>query len=115
MKIPIIRYSDKFLDYISWTINIGGVTLYPFVVLREKYKNAVVIKTHESIHIKQQQELLVLPFYILYLLEWLLKLPKYGKRAYYNISFEREAYSNERRKNYPQTRKNYSWVKRIFK
>lgn len=115
MKVPIIKYSDKFLDAISWVMKAGGITIYPFIILRNRYKNAVVIKTHESIHIKQQQELLVLPFYFLYLLEWLLKLPKYGKEAYYNISFEREAYDNERKKNYLQTRKNYSWIKRIFK
>ncbi len=115
MKTPIIKYSDKFLNSISLFMKVGGITIWPFVILRSKYKDGIVIKRHESIHIKQQQELLVLPFYALYVLEWLLKLPKYGKQAYYNISFEREAYTNERKKNYLQTRKNYSWIKRIFR
>jgi hypothetical protein len=115
MKTPIIKYNDKFLNKISLLMKVGGITIWPFVILRSKYKNAVVIKTHESIHIKQQEELLVLPFYVLYLLEWLLKLPKYGKNAYYNISFEREAYSNERKKNYLENRKRYSWINRIFR
>jgi hypothetical protein len=116
MKTPIIKYSDKLLDKISWTMKVGGITIYPFIILRKKCRKAgIIIKNHESIHIKQQQELLVLPFYVLYLLEWLLKLPKYGKQAYYNISFEREAYANESKRNYLQTRKNYSWINRIFK
>lgn len=122
MKTPIIKYSDKFLNSISWFMSIGGITLWPFVILREKYNSSDWWRSrtkktinHESIHIKQQQELLVIPFYILYILEWFIKLFFYGKQSYYNISFEREAYSNEYDKNYLKNRKNYSWIKRILK
>ena len=103
-------------------MSIGGITLWPFVILREKYNSSDWWRSrtkktinHESIHIKQQQELLVIPFYILYILEWFIKLFFYGKQSYYNISFEREAYSNEYDKNYLKNRKNYSWIKRILK
>ena len=82
MKTPIIKYSDKFLDRIGLFMKIGGITLWPFIILREIYdasppwrRKAARIINHESIHIKQQEELLVLPFYIFYILEWLLKLP----------------------------------------
>ena len=37
MKTPIIKYSDKFLNSISWFMKVGGITLWPFVVLRERY------------------------------------------------------------------------------
>lgn len=122
MKTPIIKYSDKFLNSISWFMSIGGITLWPFVILREKYNSsdwwrsrAKRIINHESIHIKQQQELLVIPFYILYITEWFIKLFFYGKQSYYNISFEREAYSNEKNYKYLKERKNYAWIKRILK
>ena len=87
-------------------MKIGGITLWPFVILREKYKGrAKRIINHESIHIKQQEELLIIPFYILYVTEWFIKLFFYGKEAYYNISFEREAYSNEYDFQYLESRK----------
>lgn len=123
MKTPIVKYSDKFLARISWFMSIGGITLWPFIVLREYYQgttNYWVTKrektiNHESIHIKQQEELLIIPFYVLYILEWFIKLFFYGKQSYYNISFEREAYSNEHDKDYLKNRKRYRWIKRILK
>jgi|TARA_R110000744_G_scaffold47478_3_gene104524 beta-lactamase regulating signal transducer with metallopeptidase domain len=123
MKTPIVKYSDKFLARISWFMSIGGITLWPFIVLREYYQgttNYWVTKrertiNHESIHIKQQEELLIIPFYVLYVLEWFIKLFFYGKQSYYNISFEREAYSNEHDKDYLKNRKRYRWIKRILK
>lgn len=47
---------------------------------------------HEAIHTKQMKELLYVPFYILYILEWLYRLTQKGN-AYKNISFEKEAYN----------------------
>lgn len=118
MKTPIIKYSDKFLDSISLFMKVGGITIWPLVLLREKYYkgNSKRIINHESIHIKQQEELLVIPFYVLYILEWLVKSIIYRSfnKAYYNISFEREAYSNQRKWTYLKKRKNYAWFKRII-
>ena len=121
MKTPIIKYSDKFLDRIGLFMKIGGITLWPFIILREIYnisppwrRKAARIINHESIHIKQQEELLVLPFYILYVTEWFIKLFFQGKKAYYNISFEREAYDNDDNLSYLNNRKRYAWIKRIF-
>lgn len=122
MKTPIIKYSDRFLNAISWFMSIGGITLWPFIVLREKYDSskwwkgrAKRIINHESIHIKQQEELLVIPFYVLYVTEWFIKLFFYGTGAYRNISFEREAYANEKNYKYLESRKRYNWIKLIFK
>ena len=71
-----------------------GITLYPFVFLIDsKLKMNTVLVNHERIHLKQQLELLVLPFYIWYGVEFLFRLAQYKNRrmAYKSISFEREA------------------------
>lgn len=72
---------------------------------------------HEKIHTAQQRELLFIPFYILYLLEWCIKRLRYPswEKAYYNISFEREAYSNGGDFGYLAGRKHYSWIRYIRK
>lgn len=71
---------------------------------------------HERIHTAQQRELLFVPFYILYLIEWLVRLCQYRhwKKAYYNISFEREAYSHGHDLAYLPSRKHFSWLRHIF-
>lgn len=73
------------------------------------------VLNHESIRTKQILECGIVFFYILYLLEWLIKLIFYGKYSYYNISFEREAYMHERNLQYLDNRKHYSWISLIFK
>ena len=70
---------------------------------------------HESIHTKQMKEMLYIPFYLWYGVEWLVKLFKYGKDSYYNISFEREAYANQYDLKYLSNRKPYSWWKYLIK
>lgn len=70
---------------------------------------------HESIHTAQIKELLYIFFYIWYAVEWLVRLCQYGSDAYYNISFEREAYSNESNLEYLKNRKGYSFLKYLKK
>jgi len=92
-----------------------GITLCPFgVYIIEKYIADLFVINHESIHWKQQVEMLVIPFYIFYILEFIVKLFIYGGDAYRNLSFEREAYANDHNLEYLKIRKNYSWVKYIF-
>lgn len=114
MKIPIIKKSDKILDRLGIFMRIGGITLWPYIIIRP-YKGQVTIN-HEKIHIQQQEEMLVIFFYIVYVLEWFVKLFIYGsaKSAYYNISFEREAYNNETNMTYLDSRKRWNWIKLIF-
>lgn len=64
---------------------------------------------HERIHTRQMWEMLVVPFYIWYIAEWLLRLPRKGN-AYRNISFEREAYSKMMDLRYLSHRKPYAWI-----
>ena len=63
---------------------------------------------HERIHTAQQREMLFVFFYMAYFIEWLVRLPMRGN-AYRNISFEREAYSNQRDLDYLKTRPCYAW------
>lgn len=95
----------------------NAIALYPFVILRHKSlaKNRVLIN-HEKIHLRQQIELLIIPFYILYLLEYCYRLIQYKNtfEAYRNISFEREAYQNESNLSYLNSRKFWSSWKYIY-
>ncbi len=67
---------------------------------------------HEAIHTKQMQEMLYIPFYIWYIIEFLIKL--FTGNAYRNLSFEREAYNNQYNLNYLNNRKHYSWIKYVI-
>lgn len=75
------------------------------------------ILNHELIHTKQMQELLFVPFYVWYLLEWLVRLVMYrdAKEAYRNISFEREAYNKQANFGYTfyKERKPYAFLQYI--
>lgn len=98
--------------------NYVGLTLWPFIIVKEDtYTNDEVLINHERIHLKQQQELLLVFFYLWYLAEWLLRSILYlnSYRAYQNISFEREAYANEHDLDYPKTRKAYGFLRYIFR
>ena len=66
---------------------------------------------HEAIHTKQMQEMLYIPFYIWYIIEYLIKL--FIGNSYRNLSFEREAYNNQYNLNYLNNRKHYSWIKYV--
>lgn len=72
---------------------------------------------HERIHTAQQRELLFIPFYILYLAEWCIRRFQYRswKEAYYNISFEREAYTHGHNLEYLPHRRHYAWIKWLQK
>lgn len=94
--------------------NYVGLSLWPFIFLKSKsFKQDTVLINHEKIHLRQQQELLIIPFYIIYLTEWVLRCIWYADtyRAYQNISFEREAYQNENNLGYLTRRKPYSFIK----
>ena len=93
-----------------------GITLFPFIfLLRKEDKHNLVLVNHEKIHIKQQLELLVIPFFIWYGVEFLIKLIQYKNRAeaYHNISFEREAYAKEKDLDYLKKRPFWSFLKFI--
>lgn len=108
---PKIKIFTKFLKTFCGK-NVIGITLCPFGVYVKKL-NIYLIINHEKIHWVQQLEMLIIPFYLWYIIEWLIKII-FFKDAYRNISFEREAYNNEYNFNYLKTRKHYSWIKYVF-
>ena len=84
-----------------------GLTVFPFVVLKSSQnKSDSVLINHEKIHLRQQLELLILPFFLWYGLEFLIRLLILRNRqlAYKSISFEQEAYANEKDLHYLKQR-----------
>ena len=117
MKIIYNRWIP-FHDFVA-------ITIGEWIFARKEYEKrglSEVTINHEKIHVQQQKDFLIpvlgsIIFYVWYLIEWILKLPMYfqGKDPYANISFEREAYSNQCDLDYLKTRKRFTWIKRIFK
>jgi len=91
----------------------AAICLWPFGIYlaKDKYLNNKELINHESIHWKQQIEMLGIFFYLWYLFEWIAKLFIYGKQAYNNLSFEREANAHEDDLDYLATRRCYAWFK----
>ena len=95
----------------------NGMALFPFILVKEaSSKFDEVIIQHEIIHLRQQIELLVLPFYFFYLINYLYNRTIFNNHheAYMNIVFEREAYANDIFPDYLKHRKLFSWI-RYFK
>lgn len=97
-----------------------GITVWPFVILRDTEqesgsKRYRVLLNHERIHLRQQAELLVIFFYILYAFYYIRNRFRGLShwKAYQEIPFERESYAKERDLNYLKTRKLWQW--RFFK
>ena len=93
-----------------------GFTFFPFVFLsEEKDKSNDSLLNHERIHIRQQLELLVIPFFLWYGIEFLVRMIQYKNRreAYYNISFERESYVNEKDLDYLKQRSFWGFMKYV--
>lgn len=102
-----------------------ALTIGNWIFARKEYEKTGISKTtinHEQIHMAQWHDFGLwyfgcIIFYLWYLIEWILKLPMYfwGKDPYFNLSFEREAYTNQCDLNYLENRKRWAWIKRIFK
>jgi len=96
--------------------NFLGISLWPFIILKRKdLKQDKVFINHEKIHLRQQVEFLIIPFYLWYLMEYVYRLIQYRstKLAYRNISFEREAYANEKDLNYLKSRSFWRFLKYV--
>lgn len=74
--------------------------------------DAVTIN-HEKIHTRQMRDCGFILFYLLYLIEWLVRLFQTGfdgYGAYMKISFEKEAYANEKNPRYLAARKPFAFA-----
>ncbi|MCC6816451.1 MAG: hypothetical protein IT267_08580 [Saprospiraceae bacterium] len=96
----------------------SAITLWPFVLLRSRslIENKTLIN-HERIHLRQQIELFILFFYIWYISEYIFyRLKGCSKNhAYTKISFEQEAFANEKNMNYLSSRAWYAQIKYLKK
>lgn len=131
-----VIYNSKLAHAILW-VNYSTITLTAFVFTEYKNEKEMPqrVRNHECTHARQWCEcmlasgviiwILVLlagisawwfalsfgMFYILYVLEWLVKLCFYGTEAYRNISFEREANAGEDDETYLENSGYFEWVK----
>lgn len=67
---------------------------------------------HEAIHTEQMKELWYIGFYLLYLFEWIFKVLVYLDfyKAYREIRFEKESYSNQNDLDYIKRRQKFNWI-----
>ena len=91
-------------------IEIFAIAVFPFIFCRGKLGQQT--KQHEMIHFQQQLELLVLPFYIIYLYDYIkARLSGMsGRKAYKEIRAEKEAHDNDRVIDYLKKRKRWRWL-----
>lgn len=102
-RTKLLRLIGKKMITLPW-----GIYAAPKALVRE---DDVV---HEFIHIEQWKELWYIGFMLWYLFEWLARCMTYNldcKKAYRNISFEREAYQNEDDPAYLDNRQRFSFLK----
>lgn len=91
-----------------------AINLFGLIFARKEFKPlSRITENHERIHTAQIRELLYVFFYLWYVIEWVIRLFQYrdSKKAYLNISFEREAYRNQNNMGYLKARKKYRNLK----
>ena len=106
----IIKTTTWLFKYI-FPKSVNAIALFPVVFVRNsKLKEDKRLIIHEKIHHKQQLELLVIPFYVIYVLEYfVLRLRRNNHdEAYRKISFEREAYKHDSDSNYIDKRQHFA-------
>ncbi|WP_299452547.1 hypothetical protein [uncultured Microscilla sp.] len=107
----------------GWIIHVpwmkpAGMALFPFILVRERrFEFDPVLLNHERIHFRQQVEMLIIPFYLLYIVNYTVNYIKYGMHyeAYRQMYYEREAYANEKDMNYLKKRKFWAFLGYIKK
>jgi hypothetical protein len=108
------------VEYVVITSRLGkdiwGLALYPFIFIQKDIigneKQYLRILNHERIHHAQQIELLIIPFYLWYFLEYGYYYIKTrnAHRAYLSIRFERECNKHEMDLNYLAKRRPYNYL-----
>ena len=93
-----------------------AITLFPFIFYNSVPMTEREIR-HETVHLWQQAVLLVLPFYVLYVLFWIVGLLRYrnSMQSYREIPFERSAYQLEGQSGLKRTTMAFDWTKRLFR
>lgn len=135
-----IRYNSWIARTFLWG-NYNTITLAAWVCTKCKNKAEMPqwMRNHECTHARQWVECMMasgvviwalvlffgisswwfclsfLMFYVLYVLEFLVKLIFFGRNSYRHISFEQEAYNSQYDNNYLENGDYFQWVKYILK
>ena len=104
-----------------------SLAMWPFVFVRRKVRMTDADWRHEGTHLRQQAELLIVGFVVLYVLFFGIELVRCGfdhergqkatggrslwMRAYRSIPFEREAYWFQDDPEYLKHRKLFAWAR----
>lgn len=93
----------------------NAMNLFGIIFVRKGGVVNKVVLNHERIHTRQQIEMLILPFYLWYVVEWLIRLIIFRDflKAYRTISFEREAFDHEADLDYLSHRRLWAWIKQV--
>ena len=123
ISYPFIIFSTRLTRFLGRAVSLGdsamAITFWPFIIVRSNLKHATVLPElirHETIHIRQQLELLLIGAWILYGLEYFYArhIKKLDKRqAYYHTAMEQEAHRNAMKPDYIKNRKPYAVLRYI--
>jgi hypothetical protein len=100
--VVVSRRAIRFFEWLLNSEGIRGLAFFPFIFVNDASDIDEVLINHENIHLRQQLELGIIPFYVWYLIA----LYRVG---YMEISFEKEAYANERDLTYLQNRRIFAF------
>lgn len=106
----MILVSNRLSNFFSFILGMkkhGGIralAFYPFIIMPRETIVDDKLLNHERIHLRQQLELLIIPFYIWYIIAII-------RNGYMGISFEKEAYDNDSNLSYLKGRKMFSFLK----
>jgi len=102
----MILRSDRLTRLFEMILGQGIIALafYPFIIMPRATVIDDVLINHERIHLRQQLEMLFLPFYIWYLIAL-------RRNGYMGISFEKEAYANENNLEYLKKRRIFAFLR----
>ena len=102
----MILRSDRLTKFFEMILGQGirALAFYPFIIMPRTTVIDDVLINHERIHLRQQLEMLILPFYIWYLIAL-------RRKGYWNICFEKEAYANENNLDYLKKRRIFAFLR----
>jgi hypothetical protein len=101
---------------VSLGTNAMAITFYPFLFVRPDTRTNDELIRHETIHIRQQLELLLIGSWLLYIVEYCYAryVKKFDARqSYYYTALEQEAHRNAMSASYLKERKPYAVLKYI--
>ena len=104
---------NKWIPFKGWS----AVNLFGVLFVRKGVKVTEEMLRHEEIHTLQMKETAYVGFYLWYAIEGFLKCFAHGKKGYYRISFEQEAYMYDHYKTetYRAIRQPFTWLEFVNK